>query len=298
MPAILVTGSRGLIGAQLALFLARDFSVVGFDTADGTGDVRNANALREAMANVDGVIHLAAVSRVVWGQREPDHCWAVNAKASQTLLRIAGELPQRPWVLAASSREVYGAASRLPVAEDAPLAPINIYGRSKLELEDAVAAAKTRGQVAAVVRFANVYGRTDDHHNRALPAFCAAAARGDPLRVDGADTQFDFTHVEDAARGAFAMAKALRDGVDLSPIHLLTGRGASLMEAARLAVSAAGGGSPIRMAPPRDYDVSHFVGDPSRAEKLLGWKARVPLEDGIADLVHRFARREGKREIA
>lgn len=298
MPAILVTGSRGLIGGQLVPLLKKYFSVIGFDIADGTGDVRDTHALCEAMANVDGVIHLAAVSRVVWGQQDPAQCWAVNAEASQTLLRIAGELPQRPWVLAASSREVYGDPSRFPVTESAPLAPINVYGRSKLALEEAVTAAKERGQIAAVVRFANVYGRTQDHHDRALPAFCAAAAKGYPLRVDGSDTQFDFTHVEDAARGAFAMAKSLQDGIDLPPIHLLTGRGASLMEAAQFAVAAAGTDSQIRLAPPRDYDVSHFVGDPTRAEKLLGWKARICLEDGIADLVHRFAKREWMPQLA
>lgn len=287
MSTILVTGHCGLIGAQFAPLLRDKYSVSGFDIAGGTGDVRDADALRKAMANANGVIHLAAVSRVIWGQRDPENCWLVNAEASRSLLRIAGELPQRPWVLAASSREVYGTSPRLPVREIDPLAPINIYGRSKRALEKAVTTAKARGQVAAVVRFSNVFGRTDDHHDRALPAFCAAARRGEALRVDGADTLFDFTHVEDAARGGAAMADALQAGADLPPIHLLPGRGASLMEAAELAVATAETRSPIHLAPPRDYDVSQSVGEPLRAEQLLGWRARISLEDGIADLVRR-----------
>ena len=72
------------------------------------------------MAGVDGVIHLAAVSRVVWGQKNPELCWETNVTGVQNVLDAAREASSRPWVISASSREVYGEAEHLPVSEDMP----------------------------------------------------------------------------------------------------------------------------------------------------------------------------------
>ena len=288
--SVLVTGHLGLVGRHLTpLLQAAGYAVRPFDIADGTGDVRNGEQLARALDGCTGVVHLAAVSRVVWAQHDPDKCWAVNTLAGRDLVKRALDAQERPWVLAASSREVYGQATSLPVREDSPLVPINIYGRSKVELEQAVADAQRLGLVASIVRLANVYGCVRDHADRALPAFCRAAAEGTPLRVDGGDTLFDFTHVRDAARGLMRIVEILDTSRrSLPPIHLLPGRGASLLKVAELAVAAAGSRAPIRLAPARDYDVSHFVGDPARAAELLGWSAEISLEDGIAELVAQF----------
>src|SRR5207247_385235 len=80
---VVVTGSSGLIGrAVLPGLAAAGARPVRFDIRDGDAagraDLRDAGALRRALAEADGVVHLAAVSRVVSGEREPDVCWAVN----------------------------------------------------------------------------------------------------------------------------------------------------------------------------------------------------------------------------
>jgi len=74
----------------------------------------------------------------------------------------------------------------------------------------------------------------------------------------------------------------------IPPIHLLPGIGTTLLEAAQMAVRSASSDSKIVQAPSRDYDVSRFVGDPSRAKALLGWQASIPPEQGIAQLVTAF----------
>ena len=77
---ILITGSEGLVGSALRVALeARGAHVTGLDLrgSDGEeGDVRNAGRVRDAAAGCHGIVHLAAVSRVVWGEREPETCSA------------------------------------------------------------------------------------------------------------------------------------------------------------------------------------------------------------------------------
>lgn len=288
---ILITGSCGLIGRAATTSLrAAGFEVRGFDPlapdVAQRGDVRDASALRAAVASCGGVLHLGAVSRVVWGERDPAQCLATNVDGTRNVLAAAAAAPARPWVLVASSREVYGQADALPVAEDAPRRPMNVYARSKREAENLAFAAVRDGVRAAVVRLSNVYGCARDHRDRVVPAFVRAAARGAPLRVEGAERLYDFTHVDDVARGLAALAERLDGGAELPPpIHFVSGEGTTLGELAALAVALAGAQSEVTEAPPRAYDVARFRGDPARAATLLGWRARVPLRDGVARLL-------------
>lgn len=290
MRKILITGHCGLVGRHLApLLSASGYTVVGIDIADCTGDIKRIVDLERAMQDCHGVVHLAAVSRVVWGQRNPDLCWQTNALASEALLKAAINSRLKPWVLVASSREVYGEAKSLPVTEDAELVPVNIYGKAKLAMEQAAVQAREAGVNTAVVRLANVYGCTKDHGDRVLPAFCRNAADGLPLRVDGFEHLFDFTHISDTVVGLMRLVALLEDGEHGIPaIHLLPGIGTTLLEAAQMAVRSADSDSVIVQAPSRHYDVSRFIGDPSRAKALLGWQAVIRPDQGIAQLVAAF----------
>jgi UDP-glucose 4-epimerase len=298
MSVILVTGSEGLVGSGLWPLLRRlGHEVRHFDLrAQGhqRGDTRRLAEVQRAVHDVDGVVHLAAVSRVVWGERDPVACWATNVDGTSNVIEACLSQARPPWVLFASSREVYGQADELPVAEHAPLRPVNIYGRSKVAGEDLVLAARARGLRTAVVRLANVYGSPDDHADRVVPAFARAAARGAELRVDGPDHTFDFTHLDDVVEGLGRLVGRLESGAcDLPPIHLLPGRPTTLGDLARLAIEVAESGSCVRVAPPRSYDVSQFYGDPSLAASVLGgWRATVTLREGLSRLVHDFRKME------
>ncbi|HEY5924405.1 MAG TPA: NAD(P)-dependent oxidoreductase [Kofleriaceae bacterium] len=288
---ILITGSEGLVGTGLdELLTQRGERVVPFDLrASKRGDICDADALAKAVRGCRGIVHLAAVSRVVWGQREPALCWRTNAEGTRNVLDAAAASPDRPWVIYASSREVYGQPDELPVREHAPLRPVNIYGRSKAAGEEWVDVARSAGVRASVVRLSNVYGTTSDHADRVVPAFAAAAARGESLRVEGSANTFDFTHLDDTVRGLASLIELLDVEAPPPPIHFVTGRPTTLGELARAAVSIAGSRSPLVEAPPRSFDVARFWGDPRRAEQLLGWRARVTLEQGLTRLIEDFA---------
>lgn len=292
--SILVTGSEGLVGTALCRALVdAGFTVAHFDCrapqGHGRADVRDAEEVGRAAARCTGIVHLAAVSRVIWGERDPQRCWETNAGGTRHVIEAALAAPRRPWVLFASSREVYGQPERLPAVEDATLAPVNIYGRSKVEGERLLEEGRRAGLRTAVVRLSNVYGSTSDHRDRVVPAFARSAALGGRLRVDGAANTFDFTHIDDTVWGLLALVQVLEAGEQrLPPIHLLTGTPTTLGELAALTISIAGTTAEVIEAPPRHFDVSHFHGDPRRAREILGWQPRVKLADGLQRLIAGF----------
>lgn len=290
---ILITGSSGLVGTALTAALrAEGAEVVCLDLRAGVeayGDVRDRARLHEVGADVDGIVHLAAVSRVISGERDPELCWATNVGGLRNVLEAAGSSARTPWLVFASSREVYGQPESLPATEDAPLRPVNIYGRSKVEGEQLVTAAQRAGLRACTIRLSNVFGSTSDHADRVVPAFARAAALGAELRVDGLDHTFDFTHIDDVTRGIVALVGLLASGESPPPpIHFVSGQPTTLGELANLAVSLGRPGSTIRAAAPREFDVARFYGDPSRAKALLGWQPQVRLEEGLAQLIQAF----------
>jgi nucleoside-diphosphate-sugar epimerase len=165
--------------------------------------------------------------------------------------------------------------------------PCNVYAHSKVAVERLTQEARDSGMTTAVVRFSNVFGDTQDHADRVVPAFARAAASGGTVRVDGSRCTFDFAHVSDVADGLMRVARLLAEGERaLPPIHFVAGRQTSLGDLAQMAIDH--GAAAREEAPARSFDVHGFCGDPNRAQALLGWRATTPLERGFAQLVADF----------
>lgn len=287
---LLVTGSHGLVGSALSeACLDADHEVVPFDIIrQGTAraeDICDRAMLAGRMAGCDGVIHLAAISRVAWGEERPDLCLRINVEGTRNVVDAALAQPHRPWLIFASSREVYGnPASRL-VTEDDPITPANTYGQSKAEGERIVDEARTRGLATATIRLSNVYGGRRDHPDRAVPALLTRALAGEDLVITGGDNYFDFVHLDDCVTGLMSAARLLAAGeCALPPVQLTTGVATDLRSLARLAIAVSGSDSHIIEAPARSFDVAGFCGDPARARELLGWQAEIDLPTGLTRL--------------
>lgn len=292
---IVVTGGMGVIGSALVNQLAKVgwhakvLDIAAEPTSANFGDIRQSDAVRTALESAVGIIHLAAVSRVGWGEEDPERCWSINVDGTQTVVTAAASSSRKPWVLFASSREVYGNPLRLPVVEDDPVSPVNTYGRSKAEGEKIIAAARVAGLKAACVRLPSVYGATNDIVDRVVPALALGALNDMPLRITGAGQLCDFLHIADVVDGILAIAKRLDAGRrDLPMIQLASGRGTSLGELARLVKRLARSRSEIVEDPARSFDVRGFVGDPARARQVLNWVPSITLEDGLAQLITDF----------
>ena len=300
MTRILVTGSSGLIGRALVGVLTEDgIDVVPYDLATGQ-DVCDPAPVARALSGCDGVIHLAALSRVAWGESDPKLCRHINVTGTDVLLQAILAQPQSPWIVFASSREVYGDPALLPVVETAPMQPVNHYGRSKADGERLVLAARAMGLRSAIVRLSSVYGTVHDHADRAVPALLWRAMQGQDLRLSGVDAVFDFVHVDDTVRGLHLAARQLALGTGTVPtVHLATGVATSLGALARAVIETAGSDSALTLLPARSFDVTGFCGDPAQAEAVLGWRAAIDLKTGLQDLFRAFlARREAPGPVA
>eukprot|EP00562_Extubocellulus_spinifer_P007367 CAMPEP_0178521146 /NCGR_PEP_ID=MMETSP0696-20121128/27789_1 /TAXON_ID=265572 /ORGANISM="Extubocellulus spinifer, Strain CCMP396" /LENGTH=1887 /DNA_ID=CAMNT_0020152065 /DNA_START=64 /DNA_END=5728 /DNA_ORIENTATION=+ len=168
---------------------------------------------------VRGIVHLAAVSRVQDCHSNVTRCKEVNVEGTKNILKAlwtmygkaaatsdSSVLPGRtplPWLVFASSREVYGSLSRDDVAtETSPLRPFNIYGETKLQAENAIQqwAVKT-GFNAVVVRFTNVYGSCNDHQSRLVPNLIMKLSSNRRFDIFGsADKTISLLHVDDAVQ--------------------------------------------------------------------------------------------------
>jgi nucleoside-diphosphate-sugar epimerase len=292
---ILVTGAEGLIGRRVSARLeACGVEIRRFDLQRSSAeDICDEKALCHALKDVEGVVHLAAVSRVVWGQRNPTLCRATNVTALERMVKLCLGKRARPWIIFASSREVYGQTSHLPVREDEVMRPLNTYARSKRDGELIIEAARRHGLLANICRFSNVYGCPEDHPDRVVPAFALAAAHGGVISVEGSMNIFDFTFVDEAVDGLCRIVQSTIAGEKLPPIHLVSGRGTTLGELAEIAAHHARGKVSIKDAPPRSFDVSSFVGDPGRAETLLGWRARAEISEKLPKFIAQLAELDG-----
>jgi len=291
---LLITGSKGLIGTALSHALRNlGIDVLGIDIGWKTdhpeyGSILDTDLLQERMTSCDGILHLGAVSRVITGEKNPKLCWETNATGTKNVVEAAQKSEKKPWILYASSREVYGQQDHLPVSEAAPLKPVNIYGESKVEAENIIQNAHKHELNTSIVRFSNVYGSTHDHTDRVIPAFCRAAVEGTEIRVEGKGLLFDFTYIEDVIQGVLAMIHLLSKNKPFPPIHLASGKSSSLEEIAEIAYQASQSGAQIIPGTPRSFDVDKFCGDPKRSKEILGWSARVDVEEGMKRLIRQY----------
>lgn len=286
---VLVTGSAGLFGTKIADSLReKHHDVVEFDIVGATANqnILDAAGVEKAVQGCDGIIHLAAISRVAWGETHPVLCRTVNVNGTQVLLDAATASPKRPWFIFASSREVYGNPKVSRVTEAEPMAPINYYGHSKADAEALVNAASANGLKTSILRLTNVYGTQRDHPDRAIPSLLWGAIAGEDLQITGHANGFDFVHLDDCVAGFLKAVSMLANGENSLPaVNLSTGIQTSLRELADLILRISGSTSQLKVLPVRSFDVKSFCGDPAKAREVLDWVPGVELADGLKALM-------------
>ena len=166
------------------------------------GDIRNTTLLSEVFTpDVIGVVHLAAISRVLWCLENEADCRDVNERGTQLVLDALTNINDKDkgkrWFILASSREVYGNPSygddKLTTAENDERRPANVYGASKLAAEnvatkhlDALKARKAPGTIRVIaLRLSNVYGGVYDHLERLIPSITTQALSHQVIQISG-----------------------------------------------------------------------------------------------------------------
>ncbi|MFX0137494.1 MAG: NAD-dependent epimerase/dehydratase family protein [Candidatus Hodarchaeota archaeon] len=292
---ILITGGNGFIGSHLAdVLIDSGYEITLLDivftrntkhlTCEKiVGDVCDLEILENAAEGQDIFIHLAAVSRVEWGQKDPEKCIRVNVLG--TLNAIKASLKNKSMFVYVSSREVFGEPQNLPVKEDDPKKPISVYGVSKLASELLNKTyALTSDLKYTVLRYSNVYGSPRDLPERVTPRFMDAALSGQPLTVYGGNQILDFNFIDDVVQGTVRVVEKAVDGdprIVNNDFNLVSGRGTSISQLAKIILQLTKSDSEIIVSDKRSYDVSNFVGDIGKASSLLGYKPRHSLKEGL-----------------
>ncbi len=296
---ILITGGAGFIGSSTAkVLLKMGHTVDILDNRKDHGslrkiqneityhdvDIRDSEKVNNISKNVHGIIHLAAVSRVIWGHERPDECININVNGISNVLEAARLSGNNPWVIFGSSREVYGEPDVLPVSENAPYKVANVYGKTKIDGERMCNEYfKKYGLRTGVLRFSNVYGGVYDILDRVIPRFILNSLNDEELNIHGGAQIFDFTHIDDTVTGIIKMSELLSNTNIryYDKFHILTGKGTTLQEVLDIISNNVENRPKTTYSDPRNYDVERFIGNPEKARRLLGYRATIFPKEGI-----------------
>jgi UDP-glucose 4-epimerase len=308
---ILVTGSSGQIGTNLALRLVGDGHwVFGVDKRPN-GWTREFDTLLQDLAGglyapftggmngvewpeVDLVVHLAAHAKVHQLVKQPQRALE-NAMMTFNVLEYCRAL-KLPLVFS-STREVYGDVHRFEgYGEDTADFAFteSPYSASKISSEAFIYSyAKCYGLRYLVFRFSNVYGRFDNdlqRMERVIPLFIHQLGRGEPITVYGGDDKvLDFTYVDDCIDGIARGVERLAGGtVENETINLAYGQGNTLVRAAELIAEQLGVTPRITKERSLVGEVTRYVADIRKARELLDWQPATPLDLGIPRAVDWF----------
>lgn len=281
--SVLVTGSEGLIGKELSRKLEeRKINVVGYDIKNGQ-DILDKETLEKIICDIEGVIHLAAVSRVVAGYKDPYTAVVTNIIGTTNILDIIRRKNPSCWMIFGSSREVYGESGHT-VKESDPLRPVNVYGASKSAGEYlSLCYGNNYNLRTFVVRFSNVYGGLNDHPDRVVPRFINQALANSDITVYGGNQVFDFVHLSDAVEGIMKLIQKIINNEKLEnrTFHFLTGKSLSLVELSDKIIKLTDSKSCIKYLPKREFDVDTFIGDASATMSTLGWQPKISIDEGL-----------------
>lgn len=260
------------------------------------GDIRDPTVVDEAVAECDLIFHLAGKSGPVASNASPLDDLDVNSRGMLTLLDSCRRLNAGVKIIFPSSRLVYGTNVKLPATEEAVTAPLSVYGIHKLAAEQYLLLyQRTHGLRASILRITNPYGpfqRPEQNRYGIVNWFIHEAMHDRPLTVYGKGSQLrDYIHIDDVVDAMLTAGAAPE--ADGRIFNVGSGRGVSFLETAEHIIRAAGRGHVKHIDWPADaamVETGDFVADTSLIQECIGWKARIPLESGIEDVITRYTK--------
>ncbi len=304
---ILVTGGCGLIGSTTIdqILLENPAKIVIYDnlvrgSLDNVahlmndkrvelikGDIRDVEATRRVTEGMDAVIHMATL-RITACAAEPREALEVMCDGTYNVLEAAHLAGVKRFVTA-SSASVYGLADTFPTTEEHhPYNNRTWYGASKVMLEGLLRSFNDMYDTSYVAfRYFNVYGPRMDIHGKYTEVLIRWMERIDaglpPLILGDGGTTMDFVYIDDVAR---ANVLGLKSDVTDEIFNVASGVETSLLQLAHALMRVMGKEMSPEFGPERKVNpVSRRLACTKKAERLLGFRADVGLEEGLARLV-------------
>lgn len=254
------------------------------------GDIRDGSALPAALKDMDIVVHLAANTGVPKSVADPTMDFSANAFGTFQLLEQARLARVKRFIFASSGAPTGNATP--PITENAVARPVSPYGASKLAGEGYCSAYfHCFGLETVALRFSNVYGPFSRHKTSVVAKFVNAALAGEDWTIfgDGQQTR-DFLYVADLVDAIWRAAMTPDIGGEIFQIS--TGVEHTLLElvhALQQQLSLRGmNAESLSFGDIRTGDIVRNYADPSKAERMMGWKAVTALSDGLRMTVDWF----------
>lgn len=234
---------------------------------------------------VDRVVHFAAESHVTRSISDDRPFFQTDVMGTQSVVDAVARSSKIKRFVHISTSEVYGTAIQDPMTEDHPLNPCTPYAAAKAGADRLVYAyRKTYGIPAVIIRPFNNYG-PKQHLEKLVPRLITQALCNEPLSIhgDGLMTR-DWVYVSDTCEAVYR-ALVTQD-IEGNIINVGTGIDTSVIDVAK-AVLAKTGRSPelIRHGSPRPGQVDRHISSTSLSEGLLGWRAKIPFDEGLSRTV-------------
>ncbi len=308
---ILVTGGAGYIGSACVDALVKNgHSVVVFDDLSTgklekvslsaltiEGSLINSQAVMQVCEEYqfDAVMHFAAKKAVGESELNPSLYFENNVVGTFNLLK-AMERFKIPKLIFSSTASVYHISDDgLPVTEETPTHPVNVYGLTKLMVEDMIRTYKRIGKLKefCILRYFNVAGDAglnyrDDYSQNVFPIIAGTIKSGEPFKILGTDYKTpdgtgvrDYIHLKDLVDAH--IFSLLKEGS--GTYNLGTGIGYSVRQLIEAFNSKLEKPINIIESQRRPGDVSIVVADATLSHKNLGWKAKYTLADMVEDTI-------------
>ncbi|MBI4431963.1 MAG: GDP-mannose 4,6-dehydratase, partial [Candidatus Omnitrophica bacterium] len=254
------------------------------------GDIRDAAAVRKAVAGVEAVFHFAAIRSVAKSVEDPSLSHEVNATGALLLLDASAKAGVKHFLFTSTSA-VYGEAAARFQKEDGKLAPISPYGVAKLAAEYyARYYFKEHHLPTTTVRIFNVYGPRQNPESRyslVVPGVLSKIVRNQPPVIDGTGDQArDFIYIGDIVDAFF---KAMGNPRAFGKVYNLgAGKALSINTIARHLLKLSRSSLKPVHGPRRPGDPERTCADISRIKRELGWKPKVSLIKGLEKTIEGY----------
>lgn len=300
MENYLVTGGAGFIGSHIAqtlvhrrktvrvldnLLTGRRANMAGFikDIEFLEGDIRDQNTCRQAVRNVDCILHQAALPSVQRSVLDPLATNDINVTGTLNLLIAAREARVKRIVFASSS-STYGADSRLPKREGNEGRPLSPYALSKQAGEHYCRLfSDLYGLDTVSLRYFNVFGPRQDpnsQYSAVIPLFITKVLAGQPPVVFGSGEQSrDFTYIDNVVEANILASEAPVAAGEV--MNIACGERTTINALLHLVNMILGADVPPVYAGERPGDIPNSVADITHAARRLGYAPRVSLEEGL-----------------
>jgi len=302
-----VTGGAGYIGSTLVIKLLKqgdevvsvdnqmigDYSFLANDQLGRkaeqiVGDIRDLDLLVEKWKDCDAIAHLAALPGLVLCNEQPEEAVSVNVFGTYQVMEAARKLDINR-VVFCSSAATYGVPIKMPVTEEHPQRPLNLYGVTKVSGEQIIDTYYDNYGIETVnLRFGNIYGvGLYTRWGTVIPKFVNQAVNGEKITVYG-DGEYsrDFVHVQD-------ITKAMMLGMTTPNVggqaFNVGGETLTINEIAAMTMEeykkATGGKAEAVNTPPRQGETKKFSYDLTKIRSMLGFENDWTVREGIKQLI-------------